>query len=44
LPYQLPPVRIQRWSLRRVVLSVMVLAAGIVAILFAVQLLVRSPL
>ncbi|MDT4923011.1 MAG: glycosyltransferase 2 family protein [Pseudonocardiales bacterium] len=44
LPYQLPPVRIQRWSLRRVVLSVMVLAVGIVAILFAVQLLVRSPL
>jgi serine/threonine protein kinase len=44
LPYQLPPVRIQRWSLRRLALSVMVLTGGILAIVLAVQLLASSPL
>jgi membrane-associated phospholipid phosphatase len=44
LPYQLPPVRIQRWSLRRLALSVMVLTGGILAVVLAVQLLASSPL
>jgi hypothetical protein len=44
LPYQLKPVRIQRWSMRRVALSAAVLAAGVIAILLAIQLVVSSPI
>jgi len=44
MPYQLRPVRIQRWSLRRIALTlVMICVATLVAIL-AVQLIVLSPL
>lgn len=43
LPYKLRPVRIQRWSLRRVALSVTVLIGGTLAVLMAIQLLVKSP-
>jgi tRNA A-37 threonylcarbamoyl transferase component Bud32 len=44
LPYRLPPIRIQRWSLRRTALSVIVLVVGFVVGLFAVQLVVNPPL
>jgi serine/threonine-protein kinase RIO1/membrane-associated phospholipid phosphatase len=44
LPYQLRPVRIQRWSLRRVVLSAAVLAGATIAILMAIQLIFSSPI
>jgi tRNA A-37 threonylcarbamoyl transferase component Bud32 len=44
LPYRLPPVRIQRWSLRRTVLSIAVLAVGFLAAMMAVQLVVTSPI
>jgi serine/threonine-protein kinase RIO1 len=44
LPYQLPPVRIQRWTLRRLVLSGMVITGGVLGILMAIQLLVSSPI
>jgi membrane-associated phospholipid phosphatase/serine/threonine-protein kinase RIO1 len=44
LPYQLKPVRIQRWSMRRVALSAAVLAGGVIGILLAIQLVVSSPL
>ena len=44
LPYKLPPVRIQRWSLRRIALSACVLACGIFALLMAIQLVVSSPI
>ncbi|HEY2297651.1 MAG TPA: RIO1 family regulatory kinase/ATPase [Jatrophihabitans sp.] len=44
LPYRLPPVRIQRWSLRRTALTVTVLVIGILAATMAVQLVVTSPI
>jgi tRNA A-37 threonylcarbamoyl transferase component Bud32/membrane-associated phospholipid phosphatase len=44
LPYKLPPMRIQRWSVRRIALSALVLAGAVVGIVLAVQLLVSSPL
>jgi tRNA A-37 threonylcarbamoyl transferase component Bud32/membrane-associated phospholipid phosphatase len=44
LPYRLPPVRIQRWSLRRTVLSATVLVIGVLAAIMAVQLVVNSPI
>jgi membrane-associated phospholipid phosphatase len=44
LPYKLRPVRIQRWSVRRVALSVTVLVLATLGALMAVQLLVSSPL
>jgi tRNA A-37 threonylcarbamoyl transferase component Bud32/membrane-associated phospholipid phosphatase len=44
LPYKLPPVRIQRWSLRRLTLSALVIAGAVVAIVLSVQLLLTSPL
>jgi tRNA A-37 threonylcarbamoyl transferase component Bud32/membrane-associated phospholipid phosphatase len=44
LPYQLPQVRIQRWSLRRIALTVVVLLVGTLAALMALQLLVSNPL
>jgi hypothetical protein len=36
LPYRLPPVRIQRWSWRRVVLTLATLFAGLLALLILV--------
>jgi tRNA A-37 threonylcarbamoyl transferase component Bud32 len=44
LPYQLPPVRIQRWSLRRTALTITVLVVGILVAIMAVQLLVKNPI
>jgi serine/threonine-protein kinase RIO1 len=44
LPYQLPPIRIQRWSIRRVVLTVFVLACVVIAGLMAAQLVINNPL
>ena len=44
LPYRLPPVRIQRWSLRRTALSLTVLVIGVLAGLMAVQLVVSGPI
>jgi hypothetical protein len=44
LPYQLKPVRIQRWSMRRVALSAAILTAGVIGILLAIQLVVSSPI
>jgi serine/threonine protein kinase len=43
LPYRLPPVRIQRWTLRRVGLSVVTVLAAVLAAGFAVGVL-GSPL
>lgn len=44
LPYKLPPVRIQRWSIRRVGLTVLVLCGGALAAAMAIQLLTSNPL
>jgi tRNA A-37 threonylcarbamoyl transferase component Bud32/membrane-associated phospholipid phosphatase len=44
MPYQLRPVRIQRWSVRRVGLSAVVIFGAVLAAIFAVQLIVKSPL
>jgi len=44
LPYRLPPVRIQRWSLRRTALTITVLVVGVLAATMAVQLVVNSPI
>jgi tRNA A-37 threonylcarbamoyl transferase component Bud32 len=44
LPYRLPPVRIQRWSVRRTALSIFVLIGGFVVGSLALQLIVKSPL
>jgi membrane-associated phospholipid phosphatase/tRNA A-37 threonylcarbamoyl transferase component Bud32 len=44
LPYRLPPVRIQRWSLRRVGLTLMTLVGAAIAAAFAIQIIVGSPL
>ena len=44
MPYQLRPVRIQRWSVRRVGLSAVVMFGAVLAAIFAVQLIVKSPL
>ncbi|NYJ04989.1 phosphatase PAP2 family protein [Petropleomorpha daqingensis] len=44
LPYRLPPVRIQRWSWRRVGLTVATLLVLLLAVLIAVPLLTGSPL
>ncbi|MDQ1721519.1 MAG: hypothetical protein QOI26_1253, partial [Pseudonocardiales bacterium] len=43
LPYQLPPVRIQRWSVRRAGLTLVVLAVAGVALAMALQLLTSNP-
>jgi membrane-associated phospholipid phosphatase/tRNA A-37 threonylcarbamoyl transferase component Bud32 len=43
LPYQLPPIAIQRWSVRRVVLLIGILFGGLLAGLIAVNIL-TSPL
>jgi tRNA A-37 threonylcarbamoyl transferase component Bud32 len=44
LPYKLRPVRIQRWSVRRVALTLTVLLVGTLGGLMAIQLLVKSPI
>ena len=44
LPYRLPPVRIQRWSLRRIALTISVLVLGVLFAVLAIQLVVSSPL
>jgi tRNA A-37 threonylcarbamoyl transferase component Bud32 len=44
LPYKLRPVRIQRWSLRRITLTALVLVIASLAATMAVQLLVSSPI
>jgi tRNA A-37 threonylcarbamoyl transferase component Bud32 len=44
LPYRQPPVRIQRWSLRRVTLTAVVLLVGVLAAIMSIQLVVSSPL
>jgi hypothetical protein len=44
LPYRLPSVRIQRWSVRRVALSAVVLAGATIVLLFAVQLVLNNPI
>jgi hypothetical protein len=44
LPYRLPPVRIQRWSWRRVGLTVVTLLGLALASGFVLDLIVRSPL
>jgi tRNA A-37 threonylcarbamoyl transferase component Bud32/membrane-associated phospholipid phosphatase len=44
LPYRLTPIRIQRWSIRRIVLTGFVVWLGVLAIIMAIQLVVSSPL
>ena len=44
LPYRLPPVRIQRWTWRRVGLTIATLAGLVLAAIFALQLILESPL
>jgi tRNA A-37 threonylcarbamoyl transferase component Bud32/membrane-associated phospholipid phosphatase len=44
MPYRLRSVRIQRWSVRRIGLSAIVIFGAVMAAIFAVQLIVKSPL
>jgi tRNA A-37 threonylcarbamoyl transferase component Bud32 len=44
LPQAVPRVRIQRWSLRRIALSVTVIVLFVLAVIAAVPLIVNSPL
>jgi hypothetical protein len=44
LPYRLPPVRIQRWSWRRVGLTLVTFVGAAIAAAFAIQIIVGSPL
>jgi hypothetical protein len=44
LPYRLPPVRIQRWTWRRVVLTVATLFGGAIALSLIIGNLLGSPL
>jgi tRNA A-37 threonylcarbamoyl transferase component Bud32 len=44
LPYRLPPIRIQRWSIRRLVLTGVVIWLGVIAAIMAIQLVVSSPI
>jgi serine/threonine protein kinase len=44
LPYRLPPVRIQRWTWRRAVLTIATLAAGAMALALIIGNLLGSPL
>jgi tRNA A-37 threonylcarbamoyl transferase component Bud32 len=44
LPYRLPPVRIQRWTWRRAVLTVITLAGGALALALIIGNLLGSPL
>ena len=43
LPYPVPPIAIQRWSMRRIGLSLVVLLGGALAIVIAIEML-GSPL
>jgi hypothetical protein len=43
LPYQLPPVKIQRWSLRRIGLMCLVVVILVFAVIITVQLF-QSPI
>jgi tRNA A-37 threonylcarbamoyl transferase component Bud32 len=44
LPYRLPPVHIQRWSVRRLALTVVVLLTAVVATVLGLQLILNNPL
>jgi hypothetical protein len=44
LPYQLPTVKIQRWSMRRVTLSIAVIVGVVLIATLAIPLIVNSPL
>jgi tRNA A-37 threonylcarbamoyl transferase component Bud32/membrane-associated phospholipid phosphatase len=44
LPYRLPPIRIQRWTWRRVVLTLATLVGGVIAGLLIIGTLLGSPL
>jgi hypothetical protein len=44
LPYQLPTVKIQRWSMRRVTLSIAVIVGVVLVATLAIPLIVNSPL
>jgi hypothetical protein len=44
LPYRLPPVRIQRWSWRRVVLTVATLFLLLLAVMITGPILFGTPL
>ena len=44
LPYRLPPVRIQRWTWRRVVLTVATLIGGALAVSLIIGTLLGPPL
>ncbi len=44
LPYRLPTVKIQRWSLRRVTLTIAVIVVGVLVATLAVPLIASSPL
>jgi hypothetical protein len=43
LPYRLPPIKIQRWSVRRVLLMMAVGFGVVLCAIFVVQLIVGSP-
>jgi tRNA A-37 threonylcarbamoyl transferase component Bud32/membrane-associated phospholipid phosphatase len=44
MPYRLRPVRIQRWSIRRLGLSAVVICGATLAAILAVQLIAKNPL
>jgi len=44
LPYRLPTVKIQSWSLRRVTLTIAVIVVGVLVATLAVPLIASSPL
>ena len=44
LPYRLPPIRIQRWTWRRVVLTVATFVGGAVVLSLILANLLGSPL
>jgi len=44
LPYRLPPIPIQRWTWRRVILTIAVLFGGIMAAFLVIGTVLGSPL
>jgi hypothetical protein len=44
LPYRLPPIRIQRWSIRRTALTLVILLVGFLVGASILSLLIRPPL
>jgi hypothetical protein len=44
LPYRLPPIRIQRWTWRRVVLTIATLFVGVLGLALILSNLLGSPL